>query len=171
METVNSLISQINEKRNGKVSSSAKDEVLVMQAMLNDSTFVVDVYGKNGVEGQYCPYTESRNMIGSIIKDATRISAEEASRIANDYEFGKKESETMVTLSKQFINTYLETGRKLPLGGTANSNISISKKTKPEREYNAKIGINDDGSDKTSPCVVPSHGTIKVYSSCPKWVK
>ena len=38
----------------------------------------------------------------------------------------------MINISKQFIHTYLETGRKLPLGGREKSNISLVNKTIPE---------------------------------------
>ena len=82
----------------------------------------------------------------------------------------------MVGLSKEFVNTYIETGRKLPLGGREKSNISIAKKVKKERVGNTprKVGVNADGTDKyesTASAPIPEHGSLKVYSSCPSWVK
>ena len=154
---VRELVNEINETRT-QTSASAKDEARVMQAMLNDDSFVVDVYGNKGVKGQYCPYEESRTMIANIIKSTTKINAKEAEDLANAYEFGKQESTIMVGLSKEFVNTYIETGRKLPLGGREHSNISIAKKVKPEK-------ASDSGK------VTPSHNGLKVYSGCPSWLK
>jgi hypothetical protein len=173
--TVKSLIEEINSTRT-QASASAKDENRIMRAMLNDPTYKVDIYGKSGVEGQYCPYEESRTMIANILKDTTRITTKEAEELSQRYEFGKQESSIMVGISKEFINTYLETGRKLPLGGRSDSNIAIAKKTKEARPNNfpVKVGINDDGSDKYETKgngTIPAHGSLKVYSSCPEWVK
>lgn len=154
---VRELVNEINETRT-QTAASSKDEVRVMQAMLNDKSFVVDVYGNKGIKGQYCPYEESRAMIANIIKDTTRINSKEASDLANAYEFGKQESTIMVGISKEFVNTYMDTGRKLPLGGRENSNISIAKKVKPEK-------VSDSGK------VIPSHNGLKVYSGCPSWLK
>lgn len=173
--TVRELIESINKTRT-QASASAKDEVKVMRAMLNDPTYKVDVYGKSGVEGQYCPYEESRTMVASILKDTTRMSTKESEELAGRYEFGKQESTIMVGISKEFVNTYLETGRKLPLGGRKDSNIAIAKKVKGSRPNNfpVKVGVNDDGTDKYETRdngTIPSHGSLKVYSSCPEWVK
>ena len=46
--SVLNLIKEINDTRT-QTSASAKDEVRVMRAMLNDPTFKVDVYGRSGV--------------------------------------------------------------------------------------------------------------------------
>ena len=176
MDSVRELINEINTTRT-QTSASAKDEIRVMRAMLNEPEFKVDVYGKSGVEGQYCPYEESRMMVSNIIKDTTKIPTKEAMELANNYEFGKQEATIMVGLSKEFINTYIETGRKLPLGGRETSNISIAKKVKEERVGSTprKVGVNADGTDKyesvadSSP--IPAHGSLKVYSGCPSWLK
>ena len=175
MDSVRELINEINTTRT-QASSKAKDEIRVMKAMLNEPNFKVDVYGKSGVEGQYCPYEESRIMVSNIIKNTTKISQQEAMNLANSYEFGNQESAIMVGLSKEFINTYIETGRKLPLGGREKSNISIAKKVKEERVGNSprKVGVNADGTDKyenTPSAPIPEHGSLRVYSSCPSWVK
>ena len=172
--TVKSLIKEINDTRT-QTAASIKDEQRVMRAMLNDPTFKVDVYGKNGVEGQYCPYDDSRTMIASIIKDTTHMSNKEAEELAAAYEFGKNEASTMINISKEFINTYIETGRKLPLGGREDSNISIAKKVKEAKinSYPKKVGVNADGTDKYETITegtIPAHGSLKVYSPAPSWL-
>lgn len=172
--TVRDLINEINTTRT-QTSASAKDENRVMRAMLNDPTFVVGIYGRSGLEGTYCPYEEARALVTNIIKETTKIPTKEAIELADNYEFGKQEANIMIGLSKEFINTYLETGRKLPLGGRKDSNISISKKIKKERTggYPQKVGVNSDGSDKfvENPNSIPEHGSLKVYSQCPSWLK
>ena len=175
MSTVMDLVKEIKTTRT-KESASAKDEIRVMQAMLNDKDFKVDVYDKNGVSGSYCPYEESRIMLSSIIKDTTKINSAEASELAYNYEFGKKESTIMVGISKEFVNTYIETGRKLPLGGREKSNISLAKKVKPAKAntYPKKVGVNADGTDKyetVNEGMIPEHISIRVFGSCPSWVK
>lgn len=173
---VRELVAEIDNVRRDQTSVSAKDEVRVMRAMLNDPTFTVDVYGKQGVEGQYCPYNESRTMVAKILQDTARITGKEAAELASRYQFGKQESSIMVGLAKEYINTYMETGRKLPLGGRERSNISIAKKVKEARQnsFPKKTGINDDGTDRYETVddgYIPAHGSLKVYSSCPPWVK
>lgn len=172
--SVRDLVAEINETRT-QTSASAKDESRVMRAMLNDPTFKVDVYGHSGLQGQYCPYDEARTMIANILKDTTRISANEAADLARDYRFGKAEANIMIGISKEFINTYIETGRKLPLGGREASDISIAKKVKDSKpnRFPKKVGVNDDGTDRyevSGEGTIPSHGSLKVYSSAPSWM-
>lgn len=150
---VKELVANIEESRT-QTSANAKDENRVMRAMLNDPTFKVDVWGRNGIEGQYCPYEEARILVANIVKDTTKISAKEASDLASQYEFGKQEAGIMINISKEFVNTYIETGRKLPLGGRDTSNISIAKKIKESKTYGSI-----------------THGSLKVYSPAPIWIK
>lgn len=173
MNNVKELIEEINNSRT-QISSSVKDEVRVMKAMLNDPTFKVDIWSANGINGQYCPYEDARSLIANVIKDTTKISNSEAIDLANNYQFGNKEASIMIGLSKEFVNTYLQTGRKLPLGGREKSNISIAYKTKEGvNSYPKKIGVDKNGADiyeTFSEGVIPAHGSLKVYSSCPSWL-
>ena len=172
--SVRDLVAEINETRT-QTSASAKDECRVMRAMLNDPTFKVGVYGRSGLQGEYCPYDEARTMIANILKDTTKISANEATDLARDYKFGKSEANIMIGISKEFVNTYIETGRKLPLGGRETSDISIAKKVKESKpnKFPKKVGVNDDGTDRyevVGEGSIPSHGSLKVYSSAPAWI-
>ena len=174
MESLKDIMESIKSERK-QISSNSRDEIKVMKAMLNDSSYRVDIYGKNGIEGQFCPYEESRNMIANIIKNTTKISTNEAQDLADKYEFGKQDAAIMVNISKEFINTYIDTGRKLPFGGREDSNISIAKKIKPETEktITKKIGVDDNGNDKYEQIniTIPQHSTLKVYGSAPSWKK
>ena len=72
MDTVRELVNEINSTRT-QTTASAKADVRVMKAMLNDPDFKVDVYGTSGVDGQYCPYDESRMMVSNIIRDTNEV--------------------------------------------------------------------------------------------------
>ena len=174
MENVKDLIADIR-KNLSQTSASRKDEVSVMKAMLNDTSFVVDVYDKDGVSGAYRPAEDARNMVASIIASATKIPQQEAIQLAASYDFKNSDATTMVKLSKEFINTYLETGRKLPLGGREKSNISLALKEVPEsmKYYPKKVGVNEDGTDRwdSAEKKVAAHNSIKVFSPCPEWCK
>ena len=52
--TVTALIEEISTGLS-QSSSSRKDEVRIMQAMLSDPDYEVSIYGKDGVEGTYNP--------------------------------------------------------------------------------------------------------------------
>ena len=156
-------------------NSSQKDEIAVMQAMLNDTSYVVDVWGKNGKEGEYCPAADFNDMMTSIISSTAKISKEEARTLAEQHEVTKAEAKTQVGVSKQFILTYAETNRKLPLGGRQDTNFALSLKDVPERTKPCprKVGVGDDGSGiyETPNKIIPAHKGLKAYSSCPAWLK
>lgn len=156
-------------------NSSQKDEISVMQAMLNDTSYSVDVYDKSGKIGEYCPADDFNNMMGSIISATTKISKEEAKTLAEAHEVTKAEAKSQVGISKQFIHTYLDTGRKLPLGGREQTNFALSLKDVPERVKPCprKVGVGDDGEGiyETPNKIIPAHVGLKAHGSCPAWIK
>ena len=170
MSSVLNIIQQIQTTRTQQ-SASSKDEVSVMRAMLNDTTYQVGIYGNNGVVGTYCPSEEARCMLAEQIHKTTKMPLQESTQLANEYEFGRHDAEVQVGLAKEFVNTYMETGRKLPLGVRATSDVSLLRKEIQacDRTYPKKVGINEDGTDRyekaTTP--VPAHTSIRVISSCP----
>ena len=95
--------------------------------MLNDRDFKVSTYSNSGVT-QHCPAEDYRNMLSGVVSATTKISKSEADSLVSDYEAKKSDAETMIELSKDFVNSSLRTGRKINLGGTENSNISIQLK-------------------------------------------
>ena len=173
-DTVNILLDEITSSLS-QTSSSRRDEIRIMQAMLSDPEYEVSVYGKDGKEGTYNPALEYRAMCASVISNAARIPMSEATQLMDDYTVRKTEAAAMVGISKEFVNTYLKTGRKLPLGAREKSDVSLSLKKveATTRVYPQKIGVNDDGSDKFSktPTKVPAHNSIRVHAPCPSWVK
>lgn len=173
MENVKDLIKEIKTNLS-QVSSSQKDETRIMRAMLNDTDFEVDIYEKEGKVGTYCPAKDVRSMIANVVSATTKITNEEASVLVENYEFKKSDAETFVNVSKEFVNTYLQTGRKLPLGGREKSNVSLVIKDIKEqaRRFPRKVGVNPDGTAKYDNGVVNvgSYESIKVIAPCPSWV-
>lgn len=173
MENVKNLVNEIKSGLSQK-SSSQKDELRVMKAMLNDKEYEVSVYGGAEVE-TFCPAREAREMISSVIKTTTKMSGDEAAKLADAHEFSNKEASCMIGISKEFINTYLDTGRKLPLGGREKSDISlIQKEVKATtRSYPKRVGVNEDGTPRyeREEAPVKAHVTAKVIGPCPSWIK
>ena len=168
------LIKEIKENLS-QTSSSNKDEIRVMQAMLNDIDYEVGVYNNSGLKETYNPAKDFRGMLSGIVANTTKISKEEATALVNAHEVTKSEAVTMINISKEFVNTYLGTGRKLPFGGREKSNIAISGKDMKQtiKTYPMKVGINEDGTGRyeSGERVVPAHVTAKIDGPCPDWVK
>lgn len=166
MESAKKVIAEVTANVSQK-SASRKDEVTVMKAVLNDPDYGVDVYAKGGVQGQYYPSRDLRGMVAGIVSATTKIPTKEAAELVNSYEFTKSDANTMIDFSKEFINTYLHTGRKLPLGGRATSNIELMWKEIEDRTTG--IPSKDNASRKET--FVPAHGGIKASNPCPSWVR
>lgn len=170
--TVKGLLKEISTGLS-QTSSSRKDEVRIMQAMLSDPTYTVSVYSRDGVE-KYNPAQEFKSMCASVMSNTAKISNAEATKLMSDYTVHKNEASAMVNLSKEFVNTFLQTGRKLPLGGRAKSDVSLSLKQveATTRSYPQKVGVNDDGTDRyaKTPTKIPAHESVRVHAPCPSWV-
>lgn len=171
MEKVQELLKNI---KGVTCTASKKDEIRVMKAMMNDKSFVVSVYDKDGKEEEYCPSKAFRTMCASVMSSAAKIPMAEAEHLMESHEFKRSEAEAMIDFSKEYINTYLQTGRKLPLGGRKNSNISIALKHIPggTRTFPKKVGIDADGKAiyKTGTSYVKPYDSIKVYAPAPSWL-
>ena len=180
MVTVTELIKEINDTRHSSDgmtydTKSQKDEVAVMKAMLNDRQYRVDVYGPSGVEGSFCPAECIRETMSSIISNTTGIGSTEARHLMDNYEIKSTEARNMIDLSKEFINTYMHTGRKLPLGGREASNVSLIRKPIPPGIVKFPVKVGEDKTGKaiyeSEETYVAGYDSIKVYNSCPVWVK
>ncbi len=149
-------------------SSSKKDEITVMQAMMNDTNFSVDVYSKGGKVDEYYPSRELRKMVTNVVASTTHIPVKEATELVNSYEFTRVDAAAMVNASKEFVNTYLQTGRKLPLGGRKNSDIELMWKNIEDRT--TEIPIKSETGERLN-TFIPAHGGIKAINPCPEWLK
>lgn len=173
-ETVMECIQDIRKVRT-QTAANARDELRVAQAMLNDRDFVVDVYGKSGVVGQYCPYLEMRTMLANAIREVTHMSQKESTELAMGYTYDRNAAQSMVNFSKQYVLTYTETGRKLPLGCREHSNISLLQKHKEAKisSFPMPTSVDADGNkvyaSKTS--ITPEYDTMRVIGTCPAHLK
>lgn len=152
-----------------QASASSKDEVNVMMAMINDKSFTVDELGANGqVVSTYCPAEVAQELAANIIKGATKVSNAEAEELAKNHQFGKKEATAMVTLSKEFVNTYLDTGRKLKFGNREGKSLVLSQKDKEASTctFPKRVGYNDEGKAiyQLSAAEIPAYKEVKAVS-------
>ena len=174
MSRLNDLVEEIRAglKQN---SANSKDEVAYMGAMLNDHEFKVNEYnGKGEVVGQICPADNMDNMMANIISSAVNIPTKEASELIAGYEYTNSDAKTMVGISKEFINGYLQTGRKINLGKRENSDFSLYqeelKKGTPMRSMVREEGEN--GEVVVKQVQVPLDRTyykLKAKSKKPTW--
>lgn len=173
MEKVQELLKEIREA--GSTKASQKDELRVMRTMINDKDYKVGLYTKEGLQGTFCPAEEIREMASSVIKSTTKISEDEAKRLADEHEFTKSEAQNLINVSKEYVNTYLQTGKRLPLGGREQMNavLIMENKQAGQISYNQKVGVKED----ESPIIerrtkdVPAYQKVKCTSTCPDWVK
>lgn len=174
MSELTNLIKEIKDGLSQK-SASQKDEVKVMQTMLNDKEYVATIYGNEGEVGTYSPFQDSRQMLTSVISSTAKINKDEAAALAEQHQFTKAEAASMVNVSKEFVNSYVQTGRKLPFGGRENFNIAlIGEDMEPSTSrYPKKVGIGEDGKGiyENTEKPVPAYFKVKSSSPCPPWVK
>ena len=151
-------------------SASAKDEIRVMTEMLNDPTYKVAEYSNKGKIGEYCPYEDARKLVSSIVASGAKVPVAEAKKIAADYEFSKSEAASMIGISKEFVNTYVKTTRKLPLGGREKMSASLSLKevaAQKKKLPNNGLAANSKGGE----IIIPAHEAIRSSSSCPNYLR
>jgi hypothetical protein len=174
MQKVTELIKDIKSNLT-QTASSSKDEEAVMRAMLNDKSYTVGVYSKEGKIGEVCPAEMARDLAANIIHGAVKVSKDEAIALADGYVFKKDDSLKMIGISKEFVNTFVQSGRKLPLGGREKMNAAVSLKevAKSKATYPKKVGVNADGSGRfeSGEVDVPAHESLRVESRCPSWIQ
>lgn len=156
-------------------TKSCKDEILIAQAMMNDTNYTVDTYSGSTFQGVYNPAQSIRRVVSSSISHITGMPRVESDNLVKNYEFTSNEAKEVLDFSKEFINTYLQTGRKLPLGGREHSNVSLKlKQVNPGFvSYPVKIGEDPNGKPicESKQTYVGGYETIKVYGPWPQWSK
>lgn len=167
MTTVKELMKEI--KDSNPRGGSFKDEVRFMKAMLNDPIFKVGIYTSKGKEGDYSPRESARALAAGIISGAASIPKKEAMTISADYQFTNTDAANIVRISKEFVNVYTDTGRKLPLGQREESHITLSKRDVKAHTRNYPKAVEKGGKTvyEISQVKVPAHTTMKALSKCP----
>ena len=181
-----SVLEYINQIRNDRMpenthnkrryaTTSQKQEVTMCNAMMNDTTYEVPIYAGSGYQGIYNPAQSFRRIISSSMSNMTGMPRIEADKLVRQYQFNTEEATELLNFSKEFINTYLQTGRKLPLGGRERSNVSLKLKQIESGfvSYPVKVGEDSEGNPicETKQTYVGGYDTIKVYGPWPQWCK
>ena len=92
-ENVKKLMGEIQEVTAKQKAASRVDEIRVMKAMLNDPNFKVSIYDKNkGLVGTRCPREEATKFVASTTSAITGLDQAQATELANNYEFSKKDA-------------------------------------------------------------------------------
>ena len=169
MDQVNPIIQNIKDNLSQR-SISKKDEAIVMKAMMNDPEYFVSTYSKTKDDDicieKYYPGLEFRKTIANIVANLTHIPRKEAKMLVSQYEFNYSEAKSFINFSKEFINTYLQTGRKIGLGGRDTSDVELMWKIISSKT--ASVPDRNNGSRQI--VHVPEHGGIKTINPCPKWI-
>lgn len=164
-----------NESLRKYSTPSQKQEVEICNAMMNDTTYEVPIYAGAGYQGIYNPAQSIRRAISSSISHMTGKSRLETDQMVKGYSFTSEEATEILNFSKEFINTYLQTGKKLPLGGRSKSNITLKlKQIEPGFvTYPVKVGNDENGKSicETKEAYVGGYETVKVYGPWPQWCK
>jgi hypothetical protein len=169
---VKATIDKIKSERSVYTTSSQKDEISVMRAMLNDKSYNIDLYGSKGCDRLYNMALETKDMISKVVSNQCNISLDQAKRMVDGYEFDNEDAKTMISASKNFVTTYLKTGRKLAFDATRDTEIALSQKHVPEHTVFHPVKINhSDGSSETviRETKVSAYEQVKAYSKCPTW--
>lgn len=122
------LIKDIVEKTS-QVAVNKTDEVAVMQSMLNDKEFNVAVFDrKKGYIGSRSPREEAIQLTVDTLSGITGMSTAEARTLADNYEYTKRDAAHFINIGKDFIGTYLQSGRKTTLISEPRVEATVSLK-------------------------------------------
>lgn len=160
--TVSELVKDIKSTVT-QTSVSQKDETRYMKTMLNDRSF--QVTDAKNPETTYCPAQSARDMVASVIQSAAKIPAEEARTLADAHEFKNSEANNMIDVSKAFVSGYVETGRKLQLGGNMGVGISLKHVPAGTKTYPKRVGVDEAGKAiyQNSTTQTAAYDTLKVH--------
>jgi len=164
--TLSEMIAEI--KANTKqVAINRNDEVRVMKEMLNDPNFNVSIYEKStGYVGQRCPREEATGFVKNIIQATTGLDARDSKHLADNYEFTKRDATFLLTNMRDFMSTYLSTGRKINIVQSANAEANLfARDVKPL----VKTIPASEGSKETKQITTAAYTKIVSNSKCPKY--
>lgn len=165
VRTMEELMAEIREITQKQKSSSRVDEIRVMRTMLNDPSFSVSVYDKNkGYIGTRCPREEAVKFAANLSSGITGLDTKSATALAENYEFSKRDAIFLIENGRDFMKTYLSTGRKLPIIQDTNAEASIFYRPTASKE---KVVPTSDGGKQTT--AVPGYNKVVCRSKSPKY--
>ena len=158
------LMSEIKEVTKKQRSANKIDEIRVMKAMLNDPDFEISVYDKNkGLIGTKNIHDEAVKFTANLCSSVTGIDSKSATELASNYEFTKKDAIFMIDTSKTFIQTYLDTGRKINIIQGEDSQADLFTRDIPAKDKTIP------GTNNTTK--VPGFSKVICRSKNPKYHK
>lgn len=158
---IEEIKSTVNQKSINKV-----DEIKVMRAMLNDPKFSIGVYDKNlGYIAQRYPREEAVEFVKGIIQSTTGLDSKDSRHLAENYEFSRKDAAFMINNARDFINVYMESGRKLNIMQNENTEASIFTKV----INGGKKTIPDNNSGENRDIDVVPYIKLVSSSKCPRY--
>lgn len=126
MSEMKDMIKEIKKVTKDQVAINKADESRVMRCMLNDPEYTVGVYERKvGYVGERCPYTEARQFVKYIVMGATGLDGNDSQHLAENYEFQKRDAVFLLDNMRDFVATYMSTGRKLNLMQTGATEADI----------------------------------------------
>lgn len=168
MIPMNELMDQIQEATRKQKSQSIVDENRVMRSMLNDPNYVVGIYDKKkGKIGQRCPREEAVTFVAESTAAITGLDKKTSKELANKYEFTKKDATFFLNNTRDFMGTYLKTGRKINIVQGEDCECSLLLKPVPSKEKLVPNGTNGDRV-KT---IVPAFNKIISKSKAPVYIQ
>jgi len=174
-ENMKELMNEIREVTKKQKAASKVDEIKVMKAMLNDPNYSVSIYDRSkGLIGSRCPREEAVSFIASVSASITGLDSNSAKEIAKDYEFTKKDAIFLIENSKDFINTYLDTGRKLPIIQSETTQAALIKKhveSKEKKVSSVLMGNVNNNKVESGTVTIPAFDKVICKSNCPKYLK
>ena len=165
MELLKEEIQKITENQ---TSINKADELRVMTTMLNDSDFSVGVYDKKiGYIGQRCPHEEAVKFVGDVIQRTTGLDKKEAIHLASQLEFTKRDANFLINNMRDFLSTYMDTGRKMNIMQTESTEANLYVKN---MKASTKIIPNKDNSKEIKTITTSPYIKLVSQSKCPKYV-
>ena len=160
------LISQIQVVTAKQKSQSVSDQLRVQQMLLNDPDYEVGVYDRNkGRIGTRNVHNEAVAFIADVSSAITGLDHKSAEECAKKYHFSKKDANFFLNMAHDFTQVYLQTGRKMNIVQTADSEASIFYRPVESRE---KIIPGKDGNKAT---IVPGYQKVIARSKAPKYMQ
>ena len=162
------LTALIDEIKNNtkQISVNKIDEVKVMKSMLNDKNFRLGIYDKNeGYIGEHCPAEEATIFVKNIIQGATGLDARDSMHLAESYEFTKKDATFMLSNMRDFIDIYMQSGRKLNIVQNQTTEANIYTR---EMGSTTKI-VPDKETGKPKKIATAPFTKLVSISKCPKY--
>ena len=155
---------QIQEITAKQKSQNKGDEIAVAQTLLNDPDFQVGIYDKNkGLIGTRNVHEEAVKFVANVSSEITGLDKKTAEELANGYTFTKKDAIFIINTSRDFVQTYLKTGRKFNLVQSEDAEANIFLRPTPPKE---KIIPTKDG---TKLVKTGAFQKVACKSGCPKY--